>query len=193
MSNAIRGGGGYNARVEAARDSCLELHRPARAELGVRQGWLRDPDMMAYNAGWELQHPGYNNETGCIDWPESQWDEFLAVYQRDPAQADYFYLRDIVADEYIGHVHYKISSRGDAEIGVNIIPERRRQGWGAKAFRLLVEQIWAATSVDLIVNEFEENRRSAICLHRKIGFRPAELSEFHGVPMRRWELSRPQP
>ncbi|WP_297752384.1 GNAT family N-acetyltransferase [uncultured Tessaracoccus sp.] len=128
-----------------------------------------------------------------MDWPESQWDELLAVYQRDPAQADYFYLRDVVADEYIGHVHYEISSRGDAEIGINIIPERRRQGWGATALRLLVEQIWAATSVDLIVNEFEETRRSAICLHRKIGFRPAALSEFHGVPMRRWELSRPQP
>lgn len=147
--------------------------------------------MMAYNAGWELQHPGYDNETGCIDWPQSQWDGFLAVYQRDPAQADYFYLRDVRADEYIGHVHYTVSG-GDAEIGINIIPERRRQGWGTEALRLLVGQIWAATSVALIVNDLEETRTSAIRLHRKVGFRPAGLSEFHGVPTRRWELRRPQ-
>ena len=178
--------------MQGARDSRLELHRRARSELSVRQGWLRDPEMMAYNAGWELRHPGYDNETGCIDWPERWWDDFLAVYQRDPAQADYFYLRDIMADEYIGHVHYEVSSEGNAEIGVNIVPERRRQGWGTEALRLLVGQIWSATSADCIVNDLEETRIPAIRIHRKVGFRPAGLSDCHGVQTRRWELCRPR-
>jgi len=158
--------------------------------LGVRQDWLRDPELMAYNACWGLQYPGYDNETGCIDWPEAEWDAFLKVYQWDPALADYFYLHHLSADEFIGHVHYRVSPEDSAEIGINIVPKRRRQGWGTEALRLLIGQIWAATSVDRIVNDLEDSRVPAVRLHRAVGFTPGELAEFRGVRVRRWELLR---
>jgi hypothetical protein len=45
----------------------LRLHVPSRDEFAVRQGWLADPDMMSYNAGWQIAYRGYDADTGCID------------------------------------------------------------------------------------------------------------------------------
>ncbi|HZL04517.1 MAG TPA: hypothetical protein VFE45_03705, partial [Coriobacteriia bacterium] len=44
----------------------------------MRQAWLADPQMMAYNARWNVNYPGYDSVTGCIDWPETQWSAFEA-------------------------------------------------------------------------------------------------------------------
>lgn len=43
--------------------SRVELYVPTQADLEQRRRWLLDPEMMAYNAGWAVPHPGY-------DWTE---------------------------------------------------------------------------------------------------------------------------
>lgn len=105
----------------------LALHRPTLSELAIRQQWLRDLQMMAFNAGWHLRHAGYDDATGCIDWPEAEWEAFIADYS-EPARAGYFYLRDVGAGEFVGHTHYHLNNHGDAESGTNVVPARSGAG-----------------------------------------------------------------
>jgi len=87
----------------------LALHVPRRQELTERPAWLLDPDMMSYNAGWKIPHPGYDNETGCIAWPVTEGDSFLASFS-DPSQSGYFYLLDRALQQFVGQVHYRVTS-----------------------------------------------------------------------------------
>lgn len=170
----------------------LRLHRPDASELGVRQAWLRDPAMMAYNVGWDVPHPGYDRTTGCIEWPEDEWPAFLQRYapEHEP-DAGYFYLQDAATGAFFGHVHYRVERPArEAHIGINVVPSDRRQGLGLAGLRLLIGHLWRATDAVVIVNEFEPSRTAAVRLHAAAGFRPVGASEHSGRPIERWELRR---
>jgi len=169
--------------------SRLALHRPGRDELQLRQQWLQDPQMMSYNAGWHLPVAEYDDTTGCILWPEDQWDVFLEVYATNPASADYFYLRELATEAFVGHLHYRVE--GDqAHVGVNIVPAQRRSGFGREGLGLLLDRIWDATMVDVVVNEFEDDRIAAGQLHRALGFEPTTITQYAGRSVRRWVATR---
>lgn len=61
------------------------LRAPDRSALPHRARWMSDPRTMAYNVGFDIPHPGYHRDTGCIDFPEADWDAWL---QRCVADAD---------------------------------------------------------------------------------------------------------
>ncbi len=168
----------------------LRLHRPRREELPIRQGWLADPDLMAYNAGWDVSFPGYDPATGCIDWPEPMWEGFVEAYlAADPARAGYWYLH--LDGVPVGHAHYRIV--GDiAHIGVMVVPGRRGQGLAGEALRLLLDRIWSTTPAVVVQNDFEDSRGAAVALHRRAGFTPGTLSDGPR-PTRVWTLRRPAP
>lgn len=52
----------------------LELYIPQLEDLWFYQQMMSDPETMSYNAGWNVDYPGYHRDTGCIDYP----DEALA-------------------------------------------------------------------------------------------------------------------
>ncbi|HMO66795.1 MAG TPA: hypothetical protein PKE47_16530 [Verrucomicrobiota bacterium] len=60
---------------------------------------------MAYNAGWNVSHPGYDRDTGCIDWPESEWDAFAERLALPAGQQGYFYVLELEVGAFIGHAH----------------------------------------------------------------------------------------
>ncbi|WP_216382649.1 GNAT family N-acetyltransferase [Arcanobacterium phocae] len=176
----------------------IRLHTPTYNELEYRQRWLHDPDMMSYNAGWQIPYPGYDNATGCIDWPEHEWAQFLNDYCSDVAQAGYFYLVQISTDQFVGHAHYRIIDR-EAQIGINIVPNMRNQGLATLALQLLLQHIESMTQATVAVNEFESSRTGAVRLHRKLGFVPQTSAEKNpsnhpttGEPIVRWVYQFPQ-
>jgi RimJ/RimL family protein N-acetyltransferase len=171
----------------------LSLHAPTIDEFGVRQRWLADPEMMSYNAQWDLTYPGYDLVTGCIDWPESDWPAFQARLALSPEWQGYYYVLDTDTDQFIGHIHYLVDPNGTAEIGFNVIPERRGEGLGAQFLRLLLERVWLDTSARLIVQEFEDERVAAVEVHRQCGFTPErEARSRHGDRLTRtWRITRP--
>ncbi len=156
----------------------------------MRQSWLADPVMMSYNAGWLLDHPGYDQDTGCIDWPESQWPQFDERLLRPVEQAGYYYVAE-EPGEFVGHVHYEVIDT-IAWVGLNVIPTRRGQGLGTQLLELAVNRIWQDTEVTEAVNEFEDERIAAVRVHRRGGFvpDPGTTSRF-GRPTRTWRLARP--
>ena len=60
----------------------------------MRRAWLVDPQMMAYNARWNVNYPGYDPVNGCIDWPETQWSAFEARLQQPAERQGHFYVLD---------------------------------------------------------------------------------------------------
>ena len=52
----------------------LKLYIPKPEDLWFYRQMMSDPETMSYNAGWDVNYPGYHRDTGCIDCP----DEALA-------------------------------------------------------------------------------------------------------------------
>lgn len=170
----------------------LSLHVPTVAEFSVRQAWLADPEMMSYNADWNIDHPGYDRATGCVDWPESDWPAFQARLALPPAHQGYYYVRDTGTDQFIGHVHYLVGPDETAEIGFNVIPERRGQGLGAQFLRLLLDRVWQDTPAQIIVQQLEDERIAAVKVHQHCGFTPEqEATSTYGRPTHVWRITRP--
>lgn len=170
----------------------IDFHVPARAEFRVRQQWLSDPAFMAYNAGWDVSHPGYDRETGCIAWPESEWDVFAERLALGADRQGYYYLRDRERGLYVGHAHYTVEPDAVAHIGLNIRPPERGRGLGTQVLHMLVERVWRQTTVQEIVNEFEDGRVAAARTHRRCGFVPdREAGDRAGRPTRTWRLVSP--
>ena len=113
---------------------------------------------MSYNAGWEVSHPGYDRVTGCIEWPDREWDAFAERLALPADRHGYFYVRDSATGAFVGHAHYAVEPDGAAHIGLNVVPASRGCGLGALILRLLVERVWRDTAAEEIVNEFEDRR-----------------------------------
>lgn len=169
----------------------LRLHVPSPEEFTIRQAWLLDPEMMAYNAGWPISYAGYNPATGCIDWPEGAWPAFEARLARPASEQGYYFVQEDETSEFLGHVHYELHSDGTAHIGLNVIPARRGTGLGMRFMNHLLERIWQDTEAAAVINEFEDGRLDAVRLHRRCGFVPEPTtSSAHGRPTRAWRLLR---
>ncbi len=166
----------------------LELRVPLRSEFSIRKVWLADPEFMSYNAGWDLNSPGYDPVTGCIDWPELHWDAFEEQLCMPAEERAYFYVFDSRIGEPVGHVYYTVDG-GVSSIGLNVIPTRRGQGLGAEFLELLLQRIREDTAVTEVINEFEDGRIAARRLHQKAGFRPdPKTGVGYGRPTRKWRL-----
>lgn len=170
----------------------LELHVPSRAELVVRQRWLADPEMMAFNAHWDLTHPGYDAATGCIDWPEREWPAFEARLRLPVERQGYFYVRDTSTGAFVGHAHYEVDPTQVASVGLNVVPAMRGQGLGVRVLELIVARIWHDSNAQEITNDFEDERIPAARTHRRCGFAPdATTRPGAGRSTRTWRLARP--
>lgn len=169
----------------------LRLHIPRRDEFAIRRAWLADPQMMSYNAGWDIDHPGYDRRTGCIIWPESEWAAFEALLAQSPAQQCYYFVEDLDSGTFVGHAHYRVDDLGTAHVGVNVVPSRRGEGLGHVALGLVVATIWRSTEATEIQNDFEDGRESAVRIHARAGFVPSPALSRQGT--RTWRLVRPNP
>ena len=53
----------------------VQLYIPNVDDLWFRQQCMSDPKTMSYNAGYDVSYKGYDNNTGCIDFPKNKWTE----------------------------------------------------------------------------------------------------------------------
>ena len=107
--------------TEAEVGRAVTLRRPTIEELAFRRDLLADPASMSYNVRWELDFPGYDNESGGLPFHEDAWPNILFAWSK-PGCREYFLA--FVDDQPVGHAHYSVIDDA-AHIGVNI-PGRRR-------------------------------------------------------------------
>lgn len=73
-------------------NTSLYLHIPACKELWYRQKIMQDPDTMNYNKGYNMDFDGYDKETGCIAFPEQEWEDWYDYFIEKEPQRFYAYI-----------------------------------------------------------------------------------------------------
>ena len=158
-----------NGELRFHKMSSLGLHTPSIEDLWYRQRMMSDPATMSYNAGYDLGFPGYHNDTGCIDFPKENWqnwyDRFIG---REPEK---FYAYVVRNGEFIGEVVLRQEGApGRYEMGVVIEACHRGKGYSAEAMRLLMDAAFNRLGAEVVCNDFERSRAAALKLHLNMGF-----------------------
>lgn len=149
----------------------IYLRVPEYNELWYRRKIMADPQTMSYNKGYELVCDGYDNKTGCIDFPESKWKEWYDFFVcGEPSR---FYAFVVKKDEtFIGEVCLrKVRDKPYYDMGIVIESEFRGNGYSVEALKLLLKYAFEKLGAEAVHNEFEETRTAANRLHLSAGFK----------------------
>ena len=79
----------------------LQLYKPTIEDLLFRQDCMEDPATMNYNSGYDVSSPGYHYDTGCIDFPKSQWENWFNSKFSNP-NFFYAYIKDLGINKFVG-------------------------------------------------------------------------------------------
>ena len=147
----------------------LELYIPKLEEYWYEQRVNEDKDSMSYNAGYDVAYTGYHYDTGCIDFPESRWQE---VYDRRVKENRFFaYLKDIDINEFVGYVNYQFNKDENRyECGIVIESIYRGKGYGKEGLNLLIN-IAKKNGIKEMYDNFEIDRGHTIALFKAVGFK----------------------
>lgn len=149
----------------------LSLYVPKPEELWYNRMLLADPATMDYNKGYDLPFAGYDRTTGCLEFPESEWDAWYADWVGCQPERFFAYLQreDGI---WVGTVNFHRSAEGVwHDMGVVIEGKHRRQGYGTEALHLLIHQAFEVCAIAALHNDFETTRDAAYHMHMKAGFR----------------------
>ena len=110
-------------------DERLSLHIPSYDELWYRQRLMQDPDTMSYNRGYDLRISGYDPKTGCIAFPESEWEGWYAFFiGREPLRF-YAYIVRESDGAFLGEVNlHRPPEANPTEMGIVIEACHRGKG-----------------------------------------------------------------
>lgn len=152
-------------------DNRLYLHTPTLDELWYRKQLMSDPNTMGYNSGYDLDFEGYDRQTGCIAFPESQWRDWYAYFIGQEPKRYYAYIVRLQDNAFIGEVNiHKNDGAVWHEMGIVIRADQRGKGYAVEALRLLLKHAFEVLKVDAIHNDFEASRDAAVRAHLSAGF-----------------------
>ena len=150
----------------------LRLHVPGLKDMQVRAKWLMDPQTMAYNRGQQIDAEGYDSETGCIDFPRSDWRYWREIWlYREPNRFS-AYLEDTETGQFVGEVcYYDGFDPEGVRVGILIAGEHRGKGYAALGLRLLCERAFSREEISLLQAEIPQDNVSAVRSYLSGGFR----------------------
>lgn len=149
----------------------LYLHVPEIKELWYRKKILRDPNTMSYNKGYNLDYNEYDNNTGCIDFDESKWNDWYHWFVHGTPNRFYAYIVLKKNNEFIGDVCLHKSNGGNwYEMGIVLESKYRGKGYSVEALKLLLKQAFEVFGANAVHNSFETGREAAIKVHVSAGF-----------------------
>lgn len=158
----------------------LHLYTPKMEDLWYRKRILSDPDTMSYNKGYHLRTDHYNNDTGCIVFPESEWHDWFAWFVRGAPNRYYAYIVRNEDNVFIGEVNLHMSTQGDwYDMGIVIESKYRGLGYAVEALQLLLRQAFEVFHANAVHNDFESVRGSAVKAHLSAGF--SKWKEENGI------------
>ncbi len=152
----------------------LELYIPKLEELWFYQKMLSDPATMSYNANWDVSYDGYHRDTGCIDFPESEWAEWYRDMIGNEPDRFYAYIRRKSDGVWVGDVCFHYTPDKDWwDMGIVIYSAYRGMGYAVPALKLMLDHAFRVCKVSRIHNDFELSRNevSAWKTHFSAGFK----------------------
>ena len=155
---------------KAMNKSNISLHVPTLEELWYRQKLLSDADTMSYNKGYDLNFDGYDNETGCIDFPKEDWQGWYDYFIGRTPERYYAYI--VANGEFIGEVNvHENKEMNWYDMGIVIEAKHRGKGYAVTALKLLLEQAFDRLGAKAVHNDFEDIRDAAVKTHLAAGFK----------------------
>ena len=158
----------------------ISLHIPQFCELWYRQKILSDAETMSYNAGYNLGFEGYDNDTGCIDFPESDWADWYNYFCKNPNR---FYAYIVANGGFIGEVNLHKAGvniyNNTYNMGIVIEAKHRGKGYAVPALKLLLKQAFEVMDAEAVINDFEDSRsaHAAEKTHKHCGFEEVEKKD----------------
>lgn len=162
----------------------LELFVPSFEDLWYTKKLLEDPKTMDYNKGYELNYPGYDNDTGCIHHPDEYWRSWFELFVNNEPSYFYAYLMLLESGDFVGEVNLHPSRYNPKwhDMGIVIEGQYRGKGYSKEGLSLLLDVGFKKCSSIAIYNEFEKNRDKALKIHKSVGFREIESKgEYTGL------------
>jgi diamine N-acetyltransferase len=127
---------------------------------------------MDYNKGYELKFPGYHKATGCINFPQEQWENWYGYWINNKPISYYAYIMRDLDKQFIGEVNLHYNSKHDwYDMGIVFEGKYRGQGYSKQALYLLLEIAFEKYSAKAVHNDFENTREKAYKLHIDAGFK----------------------
>lgn len=158
----------------------VRLYKPLLGDLLYRKQLLSDPETMSYNRGYELGFSGYHNETGCIDFPESDWEAWYNWFCKSEPQRYYAYIVRCSDGVFLGEVNLHQNASGNwYDMGIVLEAAYRGKGYSTEALRLLLAEAFDRLGASEVRNDFEPERSAALKAHLAAGFRV--IGEENGV------------
>ncbi len=146
----------------------VELIIPDIDDLWFRRDCMADPKTMNYNAGYEVSFSGYHYDSGCIDFPESEWKNWLAKKFSDP-NFYYAYIKDIDTNTFVGYLNYHMDSNNKFMMGIVIKSDYQRQGYMKPAMHQLIQKA-KQNNIPALYNTVPLSRARALKGFFDVGF-----------------------
>ncbi len=145
----------------------VELHVPAFEDLWFRKECMSDPQTMHYNAGYDVHYDGYHFDTGCIDFPEDEWQSWVEKKLNNP---NFFYAYIVSNNQFVGYVNFnKNPETNNATMGIVIKSEHQGKGCMRPAMKKLIEKA-KEHGVKCLTDTVLENRENALKVFYDLGF-----------------------
>ena len=154
----------------------IRLYIPKLKDYWYEQKLQSDPKTMSYNAGWDVNYYGYHYDTGCIDFPESKWEDKYNE-RKDNNNIFFAYILDTKIDKYVGYVNYRINDKNECHIGIVIEDKYRGKGYARKGLKLLCSKAFR-DGIDKVYDEFEYSRKAALKLFKSLGFKEEKKKTY---------------
>ena len=150
----------------------ISLYVPQLKDYYYQEKIQSDALTMSYNAGYDVSYFGYHYDTGCIDFPNSRWNE---VYEKRINENRYFaYIKDNDINEYIGYVYYNYNDEENRyECGILIEHKYRSKGYSKPSLMLLIEEA-RKNGIKELYDNFEIDRDNSLKLFLDVGFKIVE-------------------
>lgn len=147
----------------------LYLHVPDVDEMWYRRRIMMDPATMEYNKGMDACE-GYEPETGCVNFPQSQWQGFCDRFVDNEPERFFAFIARRVDLEFVGQVSLEKKDEG-MEISILVEDQYRRQGYAAEAMELVLQVAFEVMNAEKVGNCFDADREAAVKLFEKAGFK----------------------
>ena len=152
----------------------LKLYIPKIEDYWYEEKLQSDEDTMSYNAGYEVSYFGYHYDTGCIDFPESRWQEMFE--KRIKEHRFFAYLQD--ENQFVGYVNYQFNHEENRyECGIVIDAKERGKGYAKEGLKLLCDYA-KKEGISSLYDEFEVDRPGVLVLFNQVGFRVVEYKYY---------------
>ena len=146
----------------------IKLVKPRVQDLWFRELCMADEATMSYNAGFDVHYKGYHFDTGCIDFPKEEWEEWHKKTFSDRKRY-YAFILDEKTGEFVGHVNFHKDSDGKYSMGIVILAKFRGRGYMRPALNLLLAKA-KSRRIKRIYDTLPASRDKALKVFLDTGF-----------------------